>query len=288
MLYPEYIFSCRMVRIGTDPDYHNEVSRIIYLDMKNYCSTFLLMQIITFCVIIINFGSSQDIKQRTPSDVLKEAIEDYNRGDFFSTVRSLEDALPVFPAEDMFEVNKYLAFSYSRIPNIEEADKHFRVLLKIRPRWRPDPEESSPEIEEIFMSTRREMSKEAGMCSCFIPGIGQMMKGENMKGIVLLAASATTFIWTITSWEITNQQHREYLAVEPGDTVLLNRTYDRYNNWYHISYVSTGVFIAVYAFTVFDAYRIRTDPRSARVMKNIQFDYTGSENGWQLGYTVRF
>jgi len=256
--------------------------------MRDNYLKLLLMQIITFCALTINFGFSQDINGLTPSVILKNAVDEYKSGNFFSTIRTLEDALSTFKGDYFFEANKYLAFSYARISNKEEADKHFRVILKIRPQWKFDPEESTPEIDEIFQSTKREMSEDAGVCSCFIPGIGQMMKGENKKGIALMVASTMTFTWSITSWIITDQQHRNYLNVEPGDTVQFNRTYNHYNGWHHVSYVSTGVFIGIYLFSVYDAYHYKTDSRSAQAIKNIMFEYSGLTDRWRIGYIARF
>jgi tetratricopeptide (TPR) repeat protein len=256
--------------------------------MKDNRGKLLLTAIITFFTLTINFGFSQDVKDLSPSGILKNAVDDYNSGDFFSAIRSLKDALSTFQGDYFFEANKYLALSYARISNTEEADKYFRVILKIRPQWKLDPEESTPEIEGIFQSTKREMSKEAGVCSCFIPGIGQIMKGENKKGIALMVTSVATLVWSIASWTITDQQHRNYLDVEPGDTVQLNRTYNRYNGWHHVSFVSTGVFIGIYLFGVYDAYHYKADSRSARAVKNIRLEYGGITDGWRIGYIARF
>jgi hypothetical protein len=83
--------------------------------MRNNYLKLLLMQIITFCALTINFGFSQDINGLTSSVILKNAVDEYKSGNFFSTIRMLEDALSTFKGDYFFEANKYLAFSYARI-----------------------------------------------------------------------------------------------------------------------------------------------------------------------------
>jgi len=215
-------------------------------------------------------------------------MDHYHEGEYISALSVLQNNLYFFQGKTLFEAHKYLAFCYASINENNDAADHFRIVLRMNPRWKLDPLDSSPEIDRVLITTKGDMAKEAGMCSCFIPGIGQMMKGENNKSVLIMSSSGATFFISLVSWLITSDKHNNYLSVGPGDPSALKKAYHSYNSWYHTATISSAAFLGVYAYSVIDAFLFRTSYKSAQVMHHSGILYACEHTGWQLGYEIRF
>lgn len=188
----------------------------------------------------------------------------------------------------LLEAHKYLAFSYAKIADNTKSGEHFRLLLKIKPRWKLNPEDSSPEIDQVLITTKKDMAKEAGMCSCFIPGIGQIMEGDNKKGIIMMTTSSAALLMSLASWIVTDNNHHYYLRIGPNDTCQMYAAYNRYNAWYRASLASTAVFLGVYIYNICDAFSPKQSYKSAGLIKKRQIFYALNGFGWRFGGEIRF
>lgn len=239
-------------------------------------------------VAVIRFGAGQAIGVDTLSVTLREAADDYYQGEYRKTVLRLENNIALYHDGALLEAHKYLAFSYARLGQGERAGKQFRMIFRLDPRWKMDPKDSAPEIDPILIATRKDIAQEAGMCSCFIPGIGQIMKGEQKKGLILLSGTSAALAVSIACWVVTDNRRQDYLAIGLNDTLRMNEAYGRYNNWYRLSLASTAVLLGVYIYGICDAFIPGSDYFSAQASHEQGFVWSLGRAGGRLGYEIRF
>lgn len=244
--------------------------------------------LIILTIIAAHNGFSQGLSDDSLNIMLENAKDQYDDGDYISALSVLQNNLYYFQGKTLFEAHKYLAFCYASINENNDAADHFRIVFRMNPRWKLDPLDSSPAIDRILIATKKDMAKEAGMCSCFIPGIGQMMKGENNKSVLILSSSGATLFLSLVSWLITSDKHKSYLSVGPGDPAALNKAYHSYNSWFRTATISSAAFLGVYAYGVIDAFLFQTSYKSAQVMHHSGILYVCECAGWRLGYEIDF
>jgi len=245
-------------------------------------------QFLFLAAIFVNAGAGQELTNDSLNILITNAKDHYYKGEYREAVSRFEDNIVFLKNDALLEAHKYLAFSYARLGQSERSSQHFRMIFKIDPRWKMDPEDSSPEIDPILIATKNDMAKEAGMCSCFIPGIGQIMKGEQKKGLILMSATSVSLALSISSWIVTDNRRHDYLAVGLNDSLRMNEMYDRYNDWYHISFASTAVFLGVYIYGICDAFSLRPNYLSANAVGEHGVVCAVGPASWRMGYEIRF
>lgn len=245
-------------------------------------------QFLFLVAILVKLSAGQDAANDSLPASLMNAKDDYYRGEYQKTISLLENTISSLTNGSRLEAHKYLTFSYARLGQSERSSQHFRQVFKIDPRWKMDPEDSSPEIDPILVATKKDRAQEAGMCSCFIPGIGQIMKGEEKKGLILLSATSATLAMSISSWIITDNRRRDYLKIGLNDTLRMSEAYHRYNDWYHLSLASTALFVGVYAYGIYDAFFPGSDYLSTQLPRDHGIMCMVDRSGWQMGYKIRF
>ncbi len=243
---------------------------------------------IILIAILAHAAAGQGSTSDSLHALLMNAKDNYYMGEYQKTISLLEGSIGSLTNDDRLEAHKYLAFSYARLGLNERSSQQFRMIFKIDPRWKMDPGDSSPEIDPILIATKNDIAKEAGMCSCFIPGIGQIMKGEQKKGLIFMSATAGALALSVSSWIITDNRRRDYLAVGLNDSLRMDETYGRYNDWYHISLASTAVFIGIYIYGIYDAFFPGSDYLSAQLPRDHGIMCVVDRSGWQMGYKIRF
>ncbi len=266
--------------------------------------------ILIFCCMIAQMGSAQSVTADSLESMLNRAKTFYYNGEYEHAIRELENAmsyLEQLKQTDQVEAYKYLAFSYVAFGNQTKAKQQFKKALQLNPDLELDPATVSPKIIKVFEEARAEMATappeppaepameepaepsnfDATIRSCCVAGWGQMYRGETSKGRKLMIAWGTTLGATLVSWIITGNREDEYLSLQYQDEPYED-AYNKYKLWYNVSLVSTGIFLGVHAFNLYDV--IFRKPRTTTSMLDDDRGFicdTGMDY-IRLGYEVKF
>lgn len=143
----------------------------------------------------------------------------YDQGDFTKSIEELKKAMDSLEGqnnEDKVEAYKYLGFSYVAFGEKEKAKEEFKKVIKLKPSMKLDATIVSPKIIAVFAEARAELEAEgfdftkpvsietiptpqpripgqitksgAFFRSLFIPGLGQIYKGQKTKGYVIMGS----------------------------------------------------------------------------------------------------
>jgi tetratricopeptide (TPR) repeat protein len=246
------------------------------------------IRILTITIIIFSFSFTQEFSNDTLLKTLEKAKNYYNNGEYMNVIKELEDALAHYKNGDRVKVLKYLAFSYVSIGDNPTGQELFKKIFSIEPKFELNPSAVPGEIFSIYMRAKKERAREAAMCSCFIPGSGQMMLGKDMKGKVIMVASGITFLSSTILWLTTEQKCKDYLAFGPDDIDKMNQAYDEYNRWYKISLLSSAAFIGISIYSICDALFTDSGNKSAMNNSNKGFYCMPYKEHIQIGYYINF
>lgn len=214
------------------------------------------------------------------------AIDYYETRAYTKSIKALDSILHECETIYKLEVNKYLAFNYIAIGDEATAIAHFKRVLSLKPAFELTEEITSPDIHRVFEDAKKELAHESGGCSCFIPGFGQFMKGEDNKGRAIIAASGLTLTAAIVTYAIADSKHNHYLSLGPEDIDDMDRAYDDYNRWRKSSIITATAFVGIYVYSIFDAILSRK-PNNANHNKksglNIDADGQSVEISYRIG-----
>jgi tetratricopeptide (TPR) repeat protein len=205
-------------------------------------------------LMLLGVGFAQKADEDSIMVLLKYAKDYYIEGEYPAVIIILGGILNDLEGSSISEAHTYLAVSYVAVGDRTAAKEHFKKALRFGHKLILDPAVVSREAINIFDKTKREVAGEAAMCSCFLPGSGQMMKGDNRKGQIIMAASAVTAITSILSWTITQEKGQTYWNLGADETGKLEQTYNEYNKWYGRSLLVTTSFLCVYLYGIIDAF----------------------------------
>ena len=151
-----------------------------------------------------------------------------------------------------------------------------------------DSETVKPEILKVFELAKEERAHEAAMCSCFIPGWGQMLKGDDAKGRVIMIASGITLFATTMSWIITQTKYNDYASLGPDDVNRMDELYETYNRWYRTSLFTSTIFLSIYVYSICDAMFTKTKPQSPTAKSKEGFSCILDNERISINYTLSF
>jgi tetratricopeptide (TPR) repeat protein len=237
------------------------------------------------CLLIFALASHSCLGQvrenYTPPDTLEIAKDYYLSGAYSRSITTLETLLPYLEGNPLIEAHVYLALNYVVVGDKASAIEHFKSALTWDPDLQLDAYGVTPDIMAVYDDARKEKAYESAGCSCFIPGIGQILKGDDRKGRAIIAASVITLAGTLISWSIADSKHTAYLSLGPEDIDKMDSTYDEYNRWRKITILSGAAFAGIYMYSIFDAVmsRKQTQPQTGVIFK-----YDG--NNTQFGYAI--
>ena len=86
---------------------------------------------------------------------LDEAIAQYDEGEYKSSIDSLSGITLKFRDDmilkrDLVKIHQYMAFDYIALDEAVAAKREFLVILKLDPKFRLDPRDTSPKILSVF------------------------------------------------------------------------------------------------------------------------------------------
>ncbi len=232
-------------------------------------------------IFVISFGGIV-FAQVAPDEsnvlkMLEQAKVYYNNGEYEKAITEIERALNVLyklKQNDRVEAYKYLGFSYVAFGDVVKAKESFKRALSINPDLKLDPATVSPKIIQVFEQARAEMPKSvvgdtlqeepeykpvdytgATWRSILLPGWGQMYKGDENKGTVLMVSFLSCLSGAVVSAIIESRAHNRYLE-DPSK-------YNAYNLWHNITMwmlIGTG---GTWLFGVIDAALVRPSTRTS-------------------------
>lgn len=230
-----------------------EISNLPYFFARQASHAIRIFLLLAF-LLFLGVGLAQTVDEDSITILLKDVKDCYNEGEYAAVIDILGRVLNDLEGSSVSEAYTYLAVSYVAIGNRTAAKEHFKRALRFSPKLILDPAIVEKEAISIFNETRREVAGEAAMCSCFLPGSGQMMKGDNRKGQIIMAASAVTAITSILSWTITQGKGQTYWNLGSDETDELEQTYNEYNKWYGRSLLISASFLCIYLYGIIDAF----------------------------------
>ena len=205
------------------------------------------------CCILFAPCFAEDESKDSLDFALLNAMEYYYRGNYNYAIKELQHALDTFKGGNRLPAHKFLGFCYIAVGHNLIAKEHFKKVLSINSKFKIDSLAVSPEIYRTFVEAKQERSREGAMCSCFIPGWGQFMKGEELKGKMILTAAALTAGASLYSWYITDQKRTDYHTLGLEDREKMDDAYNTYNRWHKTSLTCTALFFSVYLYSIIDA-----------------------------------
>ena len=265
-----------------------EISNLPYFFAKQAAYIIRILLLLA-SLMLLGVGFAQETNEDSIAILLKDAKDYYNEGEYPAVISILGGILNDLEGSSVSEAYTYLAISYVAVGDRTAAKEHFRKALRFGSKLILDPAVESKEAISIFDETKREVAGEAAMCSCLLPGSGQMMKGDNRKGQIIMAVSAVTAITSILSWTVTQGKGQTYWNLGPDETDKLEQTYNEYNKWYGRSLLITASFFCIYLYGIIDAFVYDAGHSSTftRSMKS-GLILEPSSKGISIGYNVDF
>lgn len=214
--------------------------------MKRILCILLTISTFQFCI-------SQMTEDESVLGSLETAIEYYQNEKYYKSINELKKILSDAKDDSIASVHTYLAFNYTAIGDKADAVKHFKRALSINPKLDLNMYVTTPRIRGTFDEARKERARESACCSCFFPGIGQIMKGDDGKGKAIIAASAFTLVGTALAWLVMENKHSYYLSLGPDDIGSMDQAYNDYDRWHKITTIGAVTFLGVYVYSFVDA-----------------------------------
>lgn len=265
-----------------------EISNLPYFFARQ-TSHIIRILVLLVSLLFLDFGLAQTVDEDSITILLEAAKDCYNEGEYAAVIDILGRISNDLEGSSVSEAYTYLAISYVAVGNKTAAKEHFKRALRFSPRLILDPAVVAKEAISIFDETKREIAGEAAMCSCLLPGSGQMMKGDNRKGQIIMAASAVTAISSILSWTVTQGKGQTYWNLGPDDTDKLEQAYNEYDKWYGRSLLISASFLCIYLYSIIDAFMYDAGHNST-FTRSMKFGLIlePSSNGISIGYNVDF
>jgi tetratricopeptide (TPR) repeat protein len=243
---------------------------------------------ILFVVEIACFSFSYAGHSECQENRVEIAKELYEQGMYLKSMKVLKDLLLTKKDGITVEAHIYLAFNYIAIGDKSKAVEQFKRALDIEPMLLLDAYKITPEIKTTFEEAKKERRFEFACCSCFIPGFGQMMKGEVTKGRVFIAASAITLAGTLISWAITASKRNHYLSLGFNETGEIARAYEDYDRWHKITIVSGATFLCIYIYGAIDAALAKASADDRRTANQGGIYLKPQRESISIGYSAKF
>uniref|UniRef100_A0A7V0Z5P5 Tetratricopeptide repeat protein n=1 Tax=candidate division WOR-3 bacterium TaxID=2052148 RepID=A0A7V0Z5P5_UNCW3 len=193
------------------------------------------------------------------NDAIDTARDCYQKENYTGTIMTLENALPEFNETEKIEALKYLGCSYAKINDKISAKEHFKSLLKLNPKFKLNKEDADSSVIKILNDAKKEIAQESAMCSCFIPGAGQLLKGDEKKSKLIMLGASLSLVSSIYFWIETENKKNDYLKLGPDSIKYIDDYYNIYNRWFHISLLSSSVFAGFYFYSILDALHINKE-----------------------------
>ncbi len=165
------------------------------------------------------------------------------------------------------EVLRLKGIAHYNLNQMDAALRDFSDILKLNPGYRMNPIENSPKIVAVF-NTLRDRFKQPprqiirydtvrvkqrvslSLTGLLLPGYGQLQRGEQTRGWLMLAGSMTSLGVGIYSAIDCADKEKRYL--NETDKKLIADKYEAYNRSYQLRNAALGVFAVFWAWAQYD------------------------------------
>lgn len=226
-----------------------------------------------FLVIVLLTGylAGAAWSQEQNSDVVNQVINFYVGGRFkdaeVTALRALQNEEDLADV-DRAELYRLLGFTYVAQGEHEKAKRQFISWLEIDSLASLDPLYISPKIRRVFDEAHEEfiarktsdnppdyeainLQVKAAKRSLIFPGLGQIYRGQQVKGYSLLA-SQVVLLGGLFYCQINVERARERYLSET-DPALMQIRYDEYNQFYYGRNATAILAVGVYVYSLLDA-----------------------------------
>jgi TM2 domain-containing membrane protein YozV len=229
------------------------------MPLRNYCLFFVLVS------GVMQLGA-QSISADT--ERLHQLYQEFRYPEVILLADTLLTEDRTITVTEKCEILRLLALSYYARQDMQGALKNFAAILELDTHYRLDPLENSPKILAFFEEIRRQKKdnietsiftqKEAPptdnlsdslaqvayqqlALSIFVPGSGQIARGQKIKGWLLLAGNVSLLGGFIYFAAETGRFEKQYLQVTNPDKIQ--------NAWedYNRSYKNRQLFLSAFA-----------------------------------------
>ena len=220
-------------------------------------------------------GTAPVLAQTGDSSGLIEAMRDaYERLEYGTAERRAREALAdfdAFSADQLVEVHTTLGLILFARNEPLEARTQFEAALSLNPRLTLDPLFVSPKTLEFFDEVKASVAQDGGTMrepvvryvrvrdprpaatvrSLAVPGWGQIYKGEQAKGWVLVGLWGASAAGAVTAHVLRAQAEDDYLAAT--DPTAIADRYDTFNTWHRTRNALALGAVAVWTYAALDA-----------------------------------
>jgi tetratricopeptide (TPR) repeat protein len=239
-----------------------------------------------FILFAMNYCSAVLTKNETYEDTLRTALANYEKGAYIKSMRELESMTHIDNPDLLVYVYTYIALNQLAIGDKASAIESFKNAISINPALELDPIIATPEVMAVLEDAKSEKAYESAGCSCFIPGIGQFMKGEDNKARALIAASGITLTATIITWTVADSKHNHYLSLGPEDIDEMDAAYNDYNHWNKLRIIAATTFVGIYVYNILDAIFSR-NPEHSSDRGKLGFNINPGKKSISVSYEIK-
>jgi len=171
--------------------------------------------------------------------------------------------------DQKFHLYKLLAFCSIANDDEESGKRHFIDALKYNSNMSPDPLTWSPKIRRVFDRARSEyrqqvvleiqhqseieaqIGRRASLKSLYLPGSGQVMKGQQVRGYtlgVLCLCAASAYVYGISSLPAARDRY-----LDANNEANAEKYWKEYRDVQYFVNLTGILMLAVYGYTFFDA-----------------------------------
>lgn len=222
-------------------------------------------------ILLAGCFSGKAWSQTPGSDVVNQVINLYVEGKFkdaeVTALRALQDEQDLADV-DRAELYRILGFTYVAQGESVKAKRQFIAWLEIDSLASLDPLYISPKIRRVFDEAHEEFILRktqknppdyediqlrimAAKRSLIFPGLGQINRGQQVKGYSLLA-SEIVLLGAFVYCQVNVDRARDRYLSET-DPALMQDRYDEYNLFYHGRNATALLALGVYVYSLLDA-----------------------------------
>ncbi len=243
--------------------------------------SFLITVII---LIITSFAHAQD-EETLLLEEIRNAYNQLNYTEASIKANSALDHYERFTPAQLTEIHKILALIYYSQNNTVEARKHFESALDLTPDLELDPLFISPKILNFFDQIKKERGQKlkqssnastevryvlvedrrpsAALRSMILPGWGQLYKGDNTKGKVLIALWSAGLIGSVATHLARQNAEDKYLS--ETDPEKIQSRFNTFNTFHKIRNNLILFSAGVWIYSYIDAILKEVRPRKVEV-----------------------
>lgn len=251
-------------------------------------------------------------------ELMQKNFEQFKYADVISMANRLLLYRFPYTKKDLLEIYKMVGIAHYSLSEDDAAKKSFVEMLRIDSSYRFDSTKVSPKIISFFKGVKNDyleqqreieartvvridtvyipqkeydyesfgIEKGAIARSLIVPGLGQLYKGEYLKGTILTVLSSAALISSVFFIMDTNEKEKAYL-IETNPT-LIESKYQKYNSSFQKRNISLITYGVLWLYSQLDLLFLSDDdPMNNKILKSTSLNYD-EFRGISLGFNYFF